>query len=75
MQWELPQIVPAFHQDVEGAELHLLVMLAGMQRVEVCDAIDAQDHRLAVEDEARLPDLTSGFHNPGIAARPIIAVA
>jgi hypothetical protein len=30
-------------EDVEGAKLHLIVMLAGVQRVEVGDAIDAED--------------------------------
>jgi hypothetical protein len=33
MQRELPEIVAAFNQDVEGAELHLLIMLARMQGI------------------------------------------
>jgi hypothetical protein len=44
-------------QDVEGAKLDLIVMLAGVQRVEVRDAIDAEDHGFAVEHEQPLPDL------------------
>jgi len=43
VQRQLAQVVAA------GAELHLLVVLAAMERVEVGDAIDAKDHRLAVE--------------------------
>jgi hypothetical protein len=46
-----------------------------MQRVEVRDAIDAQDHRLAVEHETLLADHAGGFDDPGIAARPVKAVA
>jgi hypothetical protein len=47
MERQLPEIVAAFNQDVEGAQLHLVVVLAGVQRVEVGNAIDAEDHRLA----------------------------
>jgi hypothetical protein len=46
-----------------------------LERIEVGDAIHAEDYGLAVEDEARLPDLASGLHDPGIAAGPVIAVA
>ena len=52
--WE---IAVALDQDVEGAKLDLIVMLAGVQRVEVRDAIDAEDHGFAVEHEQPLPDL------------------
>jgi hypothetical protein len=38
---KLPEIVAAFHQDVEGAELDLLIVLAGVQRVEVGNAVTA----------------------------------
>jgi hypothetical protein len=65
VQWEFPEIVAAFNQDVEGAELDLLVMLAGMQCIDVGDAFHTEDYGLAVEDEARLPDLASGLHDPG----------
>jgi hypothetical protein len=39
-------------------------MLAGMQGIEIGDAVDAQDHRPAVEHEARLPDLASRLDDP-----------
>ena len=37
--------------DVEGVELHLGIVLARMQRIEVGDAIDAEHHRLTINDE------------------------
>jgi hypothetical protein len=42
---------PVERQNVESIELHLVIVLAGMQRVEIGDAVDAEDDRLAVEDE------------------------
>jgi len=35
MQRQLPQIVAAFGKDVEGTELHLVVVLAAVQRIEI----------------------------------------
>jgi hypothetical protein len=32
---KLPEIVAAFHEDVEGAELNLVIVLPGVKRVEV----------------------------------------
>ncbi len=43
MEWQLPDIVAILDKDVEGAELYLVIALPGMQRVEICDAIDAED--------------------------------
>jgi hypothetical protein len=43
------EIVVALDEDVEGAKLHLIVMLAGVRRVEVGDAIHAEHDGLAVE--------------------------
>jgi hypothetical protein len=34
-----------------------VIVLAGMQRVEIGDAIDAEDHGFTVDDEMLLPDL------------------
>ena len=45
------KILAAHRQHVEGAELHLGVLPAGMQRAEIGAAIDAQDHGLAVDHE------------------------
>ena len=41
----------ALGQKVERAELHLLVVLPGVERVEVGDAVHAEDHSLAVDDK------------------------
>jgi hypothetical protein len=43
--------------------------------IEIRNAVDAQDHSLAVEHEALLADHPGGFHDPRISARPVIAVA
>ena len=59
----LPEIVLAFHEDVEGAELHLLVMLSGMQRIEIGDAIYARI-TASPSSEARLPDLPRRLNDP-----------
>jgi hypothetical protein len=40
MPRELAQVIIAFGQEVERAELHLLVILAGVEGVEVGDAVD-----------------------------------
>ena len=42
---------PSLHQHVEGVELDLGIVPAGMQPVEVGDAVDAEQHGFAVEDE------------------------
>jgi hypothetical protein len=41
-------------QHVEGKELHLLIMPAGMQGVEFGIAVDAQDVSLAIYDKVLL---------------------
>ena len=66
MKGELPQIVVALDEDVEGAEPDLLVVFARMQRIEVGDAVDAQHHRLAIDDEPLLPVLERGLDDPRI---------
>ena len=50
-------------------------MLSGMQRIEIGDAVNAEDHRFTVEHEALLPDLASGFDDPWISAAPFVTVA
>jgi hypothetical protein len=71
---QLAQIVAAFRQDIERTELHLVVTLARVQRVEVGDAVDTEDDGLAVDHEALASVLERGFHDPGIAPRPVMAV-
>jgi hypothetical protein len=50
-------------------------MLAGMQRVEIRGAINAQDHRLAVDDKLLEPIFEGGFDNPRISLGRVVAVA
>jgi hypothetical protein len=63
-QRQAAQVLAIERHDVEGVELHLVVMLAGMQGVEVCDAVDAEHDRLAVDDEAGLAHLACRLDNP-----------
>jgi hypothetical protein len=46
-----------------------------MKRIEIRDAVDAQDDSLAIDDELLLPVLQRRFDDPGIALRPVIAAA
>jgi len=68
-------VVAALGQDVEGAELNLIVMLAGMQGVEIGDAIDPEDDRLAVENEMLPPDLPCGLDDPRLTSRPVVTAS
>ena len=43
-----------------------------MQR-EIGDAIDAEHHRFAVDDEAALADLSRRLHDPRISVGPVLA--
>lgn len=50
-------------------------MSAGVQTVEVGDAIDAQQHRLAVEDEGAGAVPQRGLDDQRVAVGPVVAVA
>ena len=51
MERQIPQIVIALDEDVESAELNFFVVLAGVQRIKVRNAVHAEHYRLAVEHE------------------------
>lgn len=51
MQRKLSQILSLHHEDVEGIELHFVVVLAAVQAVEVRSAIDTEQHGFAIDDE------------------------
>lgn len=53
---QLPYIVTVAHQHVEGVELYLVIVLTGMQVVEVGDPVDAEQHRFTIQYERRRPD-------------------
>jgi hypothetical protein len=48
-QGKRAQIIAIERQNVEGIELHLVILPAGMQRVEIRDAIDAENDRFTIE--------------------------
>ncbi len=51
----------------------LILMLARMQRVEVCDTIDAQHHGFPVGHKLLVAVLECGFDDPRIALGPVVA--
>jgi hypothetical protein len=63
-QRQAPEIVAAHRQNVEGVELDFVVVLPGVQTVEVGDAVNAEQHRLAVNDELALSVLARGLDDP-----------
>jgi hypothetical protein len=69
------QIVAAYCEHVEGAGLDFLVVLAGMQRLEIGDAINAQDSGLAVDHKLADAVFQGGFDYPRITIRPVTAAA
>lgn len=46
-----------------------------MEGIEICDAIDAEHDRLAINDEPPVPVFTCGLHDPRISVGPVIATA
>jgi DNA-binding XRE family transcriptional regulator len=48
-------------------------VLARVQRVEIGDAVDAQDNGLTIDDELLLPVLQGRFHDPRVALGPVVA--
>ena len=70
------QVVAVERQDVEGVELHLLVMSARVQGVEVGDAVDAGQDRLAIDDEfVGAGSSARAFDDPRETVGPVMAVA
>ena len=70
-----PACAVALDQDVEGAELDLVVMLAGVEGVEIGDAVDAEDHGFAIEDEVLVADLAGGLRDPRVTRGPVVAAS
>ena len=69
------QIVAVHCQYIEGAELDFLAMPAGMQGIEIGDAVNAQDDGLAIEHKPPGAVLQGGFDDPWIALRPVVTAA
>jgi len=72
---QLAQIVAVQGEDVEGVELHLIVVFSAVQTIEVRDAVYAKQYSLAIEDELVCSDSTRCFDNQRVAACPVIAIA
>jgi hypothetical protein len=69
------QVLPVEREAVEGVELHLVVMAARVQGVEVGDTIDAQDHGLAIDDEPLVPVPERAFDDQGITVGAVVTAA
>lgn len=50
-QRKLAQVVAIRHENIEGIELHFVVVLARVHAVEIADAVNAEQHRLPVQYE------------------------
>lgn len=75
LQRQGPEIVTVEREAVKGIQLHLVIDLAGMQRVEVRDAVYTEDHGFAVDDGLLLAVLERRLGDPRIAAGPVVPVA
>jgi stress response protein YsnF len=75
VQRQLAQILAIKRQDVEGIELHLVIMLSRVQAVEIGDAVDTEQHRLAVDDERRASVSQGGLDDQRVTIAPVVTVA
>jgi hypothetical protein len=50
-------------QDIEGVKLDLVVMFPRVQPVEIGDAVNAEQHRLAIDDKGGLAVAQRGLDN------------
>jgi hypothetical protein len=67
------EIVAVHRQHIECAELDFLAMPAGVQSVEIGDAIDTQHNGLSVDHKLIDAVLQGGLGDPRISLRPVIA--
>ena len=56
---KLAQIVAIQCEEIKAAELHLFVVPTRVQRIEIGNAVDAQDDSFAIDDELLLPVLSA----------------
>jgi hypothetical protein len=59
---------------VEGVELHLVIVPAGMQAVEIGAAVDAEQHGLTVDHEGRIPVSQRGRRDQRRPITPVVPV-
>jgi hypothetical protein len=72
---QIPDILAIHRQHIESAQLNLSVLPARVQRVEIGDAVNAQNDSLAIDDELLAPVSEGGLSDPGEALRRVIAAA
>jgi hypothetical protein len=58
------QVVAVHREHVKSVKPDFVIVLAGMQRVEIGDAVDAENDRLAINDELLCPVLRRGLDDP-----------
>jgi hypothetical protein len=73
VQRQLAQVRALERQDAEGVEL--VIMPARVQSVEIRYAIDAKQHRLAIDDERGGPVPLRGLNGQRVSVAPIRAAA
>lgn len=73
MQRQLPEIVAADGQHVEGVSLHLFIVLAGVQAL-IRSAVHTEHDSLAIDHELLFPIPQRGLDDPRISLGPIVAV-
>ena len=74
-QRQLAQILAVADQHIEGVELDLGIVPARVQAVEIGDAVDAEQHGLAIDDERAVAIAQRGLDDQRIAIAPVMAVA
>ena len=74
-QGQAAQVLTVERQDVKRVELHLFVVLARVQRLEVGHAVDTEHHGLTIDDELPETVLQCGFDDPRIAVGPVVTAS
>jgi hypothetical protein len=65
VQRELPEIVLAFHEDVESAELNLVIVQPAMERIDIGDAVDAEDLGAALAAQTKRGSISDSRTSSG----------
>ena len=72
---KLAEILAVAREDVEGVEHDLIVMLSGVQSVEIRDAVNTEQHGLALDDERTIPVAQRIFRDQRKPIAPVVAIA
>jgi hypothetical protein len=60
-------------QAIEGEELHVVIVFARVQAIEIRSAVDAEQHGFAVDHEGRIAVAQRGFRDLRISIRSVVA--